>query len=143
MSDRYATGQLDDLFLTSDGTAEGIPCRCRVEGQEQFASAFVTSPLVALDFTTHTQVGEPGVKSREFFLVLEFCPEDLLSDIEELLNEAIAGSTSVRVLVSHLKTFDVRAVPLTQDRKLYTFESRSSGIAKNVRFRFIAIGAGA
>jgi hypothetical protein len=143
MSDRYATGQLDDLFLTSDGTAEGIPCRVRVENQELFASSFVTSPSTALDFTVHTQVGEPGVKSREFFLVLEFCPETLLASIETLLNEAIADSTSVRVLVSHLKTFDVQAVPLAQDRKLYTFESRSGGIAKNVRFRFIAIGAGA
>lgn len=142
MSDRYATGRLDDLHLTSDGTEEGIPCRVRVEGQEQFASGYGNAPSVALDFTVHTQVSDRGVKANEFFLVMEFCPETLLASILTLLNAALDALTTVRVRVTHLETFDVLAVPLTQDRRLYSFESRSGGIAKGVRLKFISIDSG-
>ncbi|HEV7375517.1 MAG TPA: hypothetical protein VGN95_12410 [Pyrinomonadaceae bacterium] len=143
MSDRFATGRLNDLYLTSDGTSTGIPCRVRVENQEAFASSYVISTAQALDFTVHSQLGNRGVKGLLFDLILDFCPETLLSSILELLNTALASLTTVRVRVTHLQTFDVQAVPLTQDRKLYTFESRSGGIAKTVRLKFISTGPGA
>jgi hypothetical protein len=142
LSDRFATGRLNDLYLTDDGAADGIPCRVRVEGQEAFASNYVNSLQTALDFTTHTQFSARGVKSNEFFLILDFCPETLLSSILTLLDAAIASLAPVRVIVSHLETFDVMAMPLTQGQKLFTFESRSGGIAKNVRLRFISTAPG-
>lgn len=143
MGDRYATAQLDSLYLTSDGTADGIPCRVRVEGQEAFASNYVNSSAVALDFSVHSQVSDRGVKANEFFYVLEFCPESLLALIKTLLDAKIAAGETVRAKVQHLENFDVQAVPLTQGGRLYTFENRSGGIARNVRLRFISTAPGA
>lgn len=142
MGDRFATGKIGSVFLTSDGTEEGIPARVRVEGQELFASARVVAPTVALDFTVHAQVAARGVRSNEFLVILEFCPEALLAAIETLLEAALADLSTVRVQIAHLVTFDVMALPLMQERKLFTVDSRSGGIAKNVRFKFISVSPG-
>jgi hypothetical protein len=114
----------------------------RVEGQESFASNYVISSAVALDFTVHSQVSDRGVKGNQFDVIAEFCPESLLTAIVVILNACLSGGNTVRVRVQHLQTFDVEAVPLTQGSKLYTFESRSGGIAKSVRLRFISTATG-
>lgn len=142
MSDRFATGQIGAAHLTSDGTAEGIPARARIEQQEAFASSRVVATRTALDFTVHAQIADRGVRSNEFFVVLEFCPETLLDAILVILEAALAAPATVRVQIDHLETIDVQAIPLMQERRLYTFESRSGGIARNVRFKFISVSAG-
>jgi hypothetical protein len=142
MGDRFATGQVEDVFLTSDGTNTGIPARARVEQQELYASTQLISTRTALDFTVHAQVSDRGVSSNEFFLVLEFCPEALLDQLLAILDDALSDLTSVRVRLSHLEAFDVQALPLLQERKLYTFDTRSGGIARNVRIKFVSLSAG-
>jgi hypothetical protein len=119
-----------------------VPCRCRVEGQEAFASSYVISTQTALDFSVHSQVSNRDVKGIEFALILEYCPESLLTSIIAILDACLSGGSSVRAQIQHLQTFDVQAVPLTQGGRLYTFESRSGGIARIVRLRFISTGPG-
>jgi hypothetical protein len=142
MSDRYATGQINAVFLTSDGTSSGVPARAQIINQELYASSSLINTRTALDFTVHALVSDRGLSSNEFFLVLEFCPDALLDEILLELQGALDDLTSVRIQLSHQEAFDVEALPLLQDRKLYTFESRSGGILRNVRLKFISLSAG-
>lgn len=137
MSDRYARVQIGGLYLTSDGTGAGTPCRARVEGESAFASPFAVTTTTALDFTPHTQIVNRGARGVPFVVVLDYCAETVLSSLLATLNAALSSRSAVRVRVTSLTNFDVEAVPQPQpDGALFSFESRSGGIAKGVRIGF-------
>lgn len=140
-SDRHARVKIGDLWLTSDGTAEGVPCRVRVENEAAFASALAANTVLAADATPHTQVFDRALRGIPFTVVVEFCPETLLDAIVAVLNAALAALSGVRVQCDSLNSFDVSAAIQTQGGALYTWESRSGGIVKGVRFKFISEGA--
>lgn len=138
---RYARVQIGALYLTSDGTQFGAPCRCRVENEAAFASSLSASTVLAVDATPHTQVFDRGVRGIELTVVIEYCPETLLASLVSLLNNALQNLSTVRVTVQSLSDFDVQAVVQSQpDGSLYAWESRSGGIVKGVSIKFISAG---
>jgi len=138
MGDKFVTGTVAGVWLTSDGTSTGLPCKARLEGEEAYRSAYVDSQRTALDFTVHTQVSNRGKAGIEFTLILDFTYETVLASILTALDAAMSSGTPVRVTLSHLEVFDVYAMPLSQQGRLYTFTARSLGIAQGVRIRFIS-----
>ncbi len=142
MSTRYAKVRIGDLHLTADGTEAGQPCRVRVENESAFASPYAVAHAQSLSFDVHTQRVERGVKGIEFVVVVEQCPEARLDAIAELLNDTLGDGETVRVVAESLTDFDVQALPVMQGDQLFTFESRSGGIARNVRLGFISTGEG-
>ena len=140
---RTAQVKIGSVHLTHDGTSGGRPCKVTVEQESAFASALAGNTVVAADATPHTQLISRGVKGIEFGVLIEYCPESLLSSILGQLTTALAGTGTVRVTCDSLTDFDVLAAPQFQDGALFTFESRSGGYAKGVRLRFISTAAGA
>lgn len=144
MSTRYASSvRIGTVYLTSDGTVSGTPLRAHVPGEQGFASSYAGSSVHAADGTPHTQLINRGVKGIEFEVLAEFCPETLITLVLAQLNAALAAASAVRVIVDSQTDFDVMAVPVFQDGALYTFASRSGGIARNVRFKFLSTAPGA
>ncbi|HLM58900.1 MAG TPA: hypothetical protein VK422_22545 [Pyrinomonadaceae bacterium] len=141
-SERYARIKIGELWLTADGTADGYPCRATVENEAAFASPFAVSHTQALDFTVHTQIAERGLTGIGFAVLLEYCPESLLDDLVEALETALGEGSGLRVVVESLTNFDVLALPVFQGQQLFTWVSRSGGIAKTVRVNFISTGPG-
>lgn len=140
---RTAAVKIGTTHLTSDGTNAGRACKVRVENESAFASSFAANSVTALDSTVHTQIVGRGVRGIEFDVVAEFLYEDVLASILAQLNAALGASSPVRVVVDSLTDFDVMAVPVFQGGQLFTFESRSGGVARNVRLRFISTAPGA
>lgn len=144
MSTRFANSvKIGTVYLTSDGTAGGTPLKALVPGESRFASAYAANSVHAADGTPHTQIINRGVKGVAFDVRAEYCPESLIALVVSQLNTALAAGTTVRVIVDSQTDFDVMAVPVLQDGALYTFESRSGGIARGVLFKFLSVSAGA
>lgn len=142
MSDRFAVVQIGSIYLTDSGEADGRPCRVNVPDEEVFASSFVSSPNFSADGLPYFQLANIGVVGKEFSIRLEFCPETLIESLVEEIEEGLETGEGVRVIVESLNDFDVQCLPIIQNGKLYSFESRSGGIAKAVTFRFLSTGAG-
>lgn len=140
-SDRYARVQINDLFLTSDGTAAGVWCRTRVENEAAFASSLAVNTVLSVDATPLSQILDRSLRGIPFTVVIEYCPESLLESLIAAFNAALISSGTVRVVCDSLTDFDVEANIQPQNGALYTWESRSGGIVKGVRFKFISAGA--
>lgn len=144
MSSRYAEVQVGSVHLTHDGTDTGRPCKVSVPNESAFASTLGATPQSAADGTVYVQSIDRGVKGIEFFVVAEQLSETVLASITAQLNTGLSTGAGVRVVVTSLTDFDVTALPLPDESgQLFTFESRSGGYAKGVRFKFISTGAGA
>jgi hypothetical protein len=143
MSDRYPLIKIGDIFLTSDGTIDGARCRARVENESAFASQYAINSTEALDFTVHSQVAARELRAISFSILCEFHSEAVLASVLTLLNASLASLSDVRIVVTSLTDFDAMARPVLQaGGALFSYESRSGGIAKGVRFNFISTGAG-
>ena len=140
---RYALVQIGTVHLTSDGTSDGRPCKVAVPNESAFATTFGAGAQSAADGTVYVQTIDRGVQGIEFFVVAEHLSETVLASITTQLNTGLSSGDGVRVQCESLTDFDVMAMPLPDETgQLFTFESRSGGFAKNVRFRFISTGAG-
>lgn len=138
---RFARIQIGDTHLTSDGSAEGKPCKAQVENEAAFASGFAARSRASADGTVWTQVIDRDVRGIEFALRIDYLKEETLALVTDELNAALAGSGEVRVAVESLTDLDVYCVPQMQNGALYIWEARSGGIVKGVTFRFISTGA--
>lgn len=143
MSSRYAEVQIGTVHLTSDGTADGRPCKAAVQNESAFATSLGAVAQTAADSTVYVQTVERGVKAVEFVVVVEQLSETVLAQMQSQLNTALSSGAGVRVVVESLTDFDVTAMPLPDESgQLFSYESRSGGFARNVRIRFISTGAG-
>lgn len=141
---RSAAVQIGTTHLTHDGTSTGRPCKCSVQNEGAFASAFGATARSAADGTVYVQTINRGVQGIELVVVAEYLSEAVLAQIVSQLNAGLSSGDGVRVVVDSLTDFDVTAMPLPDEAgQLFTFESRSGGQAQGVRFRFISTGAGA
>ena len=143
MPERFAFVKIGSHWLTADGTESAPKCRCEVRNESAFASAYVVSTELALDFSAHSQVANRGVAGIPFTVRAPYASEAVVAAIVAELTAALAALSSVRVIVDSQTSFDVQAVPVVQEGgALFTFDSRSGGIAKGVSFNFISTGAG-
>jgi hypothetical protein len=143
MADRYAKVKIGSKWLTSDGAESSPESRCEVTNESAFASAYTASSEQALDFTVHSQIVNRGVRGIPFTVRAPYASEAVLAAIVADLTSALGSLASVRVISQSLNPFDVQAMPVPTDGgALYSFESRSGGIARGVTFSFISTGAG-
>lgn len=143
MPQRYAKVKIGSTWLTADGTESAPDARCVVRNESAFASLNVTASEQALDFTVHTQVAARGLSGIPFTVTAPYLGEAQIAAIAAELDAALLALSGVRVISDGQVPFDVQAVPVTtSEGALYTFETRSGGIAKGVSFNFISTGAG-
>ena len=142
MPERYAKVKIGETWLTADGTEAAPAARCQVKNEAAFASTNVSSSDEALDFTVHTQVAARGLKDVPFTVTAPYLGEAQIATIVAELDAALGALSGVRVISDGQVPFDVQAVPVPgEGGALYSFESRSGGIAKQVSFNFISTGA--
>jgi hypothetical protein len=143
MPERYAKVKIGGTWLTADGTESAPAARCVVRNESAFASLNIASSEQALDFTVHTQVAARGLSGIPFAVTAPYLGEAQIAAIVAELDGALSSLSDVRVISDGQVPFDVLAVPVpTGEGALYTFESRSGGIARGVTFQFISTGAG-
>lgn len=143
MAQRYAKVKIGATWLTADGTESAPAARCQVRNESAFASQFVASSEQALDFTVHTQVARRALAGIPFGVTAPYLGETQIAAIAAELDAALSSLSDVRVISDGQVLFDVQATPVTTgEGALYTFESRSGGIARGVTFSFISTGPG-
>lgn len=143
MPERFAKVKIGATWLTADGTESAPAAHCQVRNEAAFANALVVSTELALDFSAHSQVAARALRGIPFAVSAPYLGEAQIASIVAELDAALGSLETVRVVSDGQVPFDVQAVPVPGDGgALYTFESRSGGIAKGVTFNFISTGAG-
>ncbi len=145
-SERFYVGSLSDgtatVWLTSDMTADGLPAKLDVSGDDGFADDYGATVTQAADGTVHVQGVALNQASIAFEIKLLFCPADLKAALETLLAPTRHTSATVRVQLASVKReIDVQ-VRANGNNWLAT-GAFSGGIIRDVVLRLISVGPGA
>lgn len=144
-SGRYYTGSISsgetEIFLTSDGTESGIPCRIEVEGSDVFADDSAVNVNYGADGSPYYQAVALNRKGITFEIKILYCPVDVKDSLDALLAPTRSTSATVRVRLNSIKRdIDVAAKAAPQ----WTSTGAWSGeIIQDVIYRFISTGVGA
>ncbi|MGB7925600.1 MAG: hypothetical protein WCF57_20345 [Pyrinomonadaceae bacterium] len=138
---RYFTGRIGDIFLTSDGTESGIPCRIEVEGSDAFADDVAVGVTYGADGSPFFQAVTLNKKGVQFEIRIAYCPSSLKDSLDALIAATRSTSATVRVRLNSIKRdIDVQA----KGAPAWTSTGAWSGdIVQDVVYRFISTGAGA
>jgi type 1 fimbria pilin len=143
---RYYTGSVSDndettIYLTSDGTAEGTPCKIEVSGDDAFADDASVNVNYGADGSPHFQSAALNKKGISFEIKILYCPVDVKDSLDALIAPTRSTSATVRVRLNSIKRdIDVQAKAAPQ----WTSTGAWSGdIINDVVYRFISTGAGA
>jgi len=141
-SERYYTGQIGDIHLTSNGTAEGTPAKLEVTGDDQFADDIGETITTAADGTLHAQaIDLPPGSGRAFEVKILFCPAALLTSLEDAIKATRGTDATVRVQLSSVKReIDVEAK--ANGNGWLSTGKFSGDVINDVTFRLISTGAG-
>lgn len=147
MSGRYAIASIAGVALQDE---HGRGCRVDVVDGEGLKTSVIGRTVVALDFTTHTQLAERGPSGVRFGLRVAWMPVSLLNSVTAAMQAAIGASNTFAVIASDsgapplVDSINVRAVPDYQAMRgnLFTRGELSNDYVKDVLFRFISTGAG-
>lgn len=139
---RFYTGQIDGIFLTSDGTAEGTPAKLEVTGDDGFVDDIGETITPAADGSLHAQaIDLPPGSGRAFEIKILFCPAALLTSLETIIKATRGTNTTVRVQLSSVKReIDVQA---KANGNGWLSTGKFSGeVIQDVTFRLISTGPG-
>jgi len=102
-SGRYYTGRIGDTYLTSDGTAAGLPAKLDVSGDDQFVDDLGETITTAAGGTLHSQVIDLNMAGRAFEIKILFCPAALKESLETTIRATRGTNETVRVQLSSIK----------------------------------------
>ena len=135
---RFYRIKLNDLHLSSDGTADGDPCKLSCDGADALALAVTGTTSVAVDGTPVNVLFDGG-GGRVLEIKVETLEAAIYHAVVALINTALANSTTINIVgTGDILNFDVPVIPLFQPRP---FEAKdfSGGRIKNAVFRFITV----
>jgi hypothetical protein len=138
---RYFTGRIGDTYLTSDGTAAGLPAKLDVSGDDQFVDDIGETITTAADGTLHSQAIDLDMAGRVFEIKILFCLPSAQSEPRNSFARHAGTSSTVRVqLVSVKCTIDVK--PKRTANGWITTGKFSGSIINDVTLRLISLGPG-
>jgi hypothetical protein len=140
-SERYYVGQVGDVWLTSDQTETGVPCKLELTNDDLFADDYGMTATVASDGQLHSQSVALNSAAIPFEIKILWCPAALYNALISLLVATRSTSATVRVQLSSVKrTIDVLAK--ANGNGWLSTGSFSGGVIRDVVFRLISTGAG-
>jgi hypothetical protein len=141
MSDRFYFVKIGSIYLTSDGTSAGLPCKVLCRGVESFRSKYARAVVIAASGKAYELQVDLDQEGKHFEVELTNCPVELYEALLTLLNTAEDALSTLRIIGLGLPSnFDVQAMP--GENWLSTGQF-SGGYINNVVLRFVSAGAGA
>jgi hypothetical protein len=131
----YAQGSIAGITLQDAGA---IPCKVLIQDASAFRQTVAGSTQFAADGTIYTQILEVTT-GRAFGVKVEYIPPDVLNDIIDAINAAIAGGDPFNVtLADDLTTINTDCIPDFAAGWIKIAEQRThTDVVKDVVFRFI------
>jgi len=132
----YAVGSIAGVALESGG----VDCKTLILDGANLRATATANTQVAADGEVHTQVLEVG-KGAAFGAKCEFIPPDVLTDIVDAINTAVAAGNSFTVsLQDDIQTIDVEVMPdFAAGWLRYPEQRTNTTTIKDVVFRFITV----
>jgi hypothetical protein len=131
------SGGAVSLWLTSDGTETGRPCKTVVNGIAGLLSPESGTTTVASDGTPYTEKPLTAGKGRPFELDSAFVPSDLYDDLKALIDYVVEQGTAIDIAgTGTAGDFDVSAIPNFVPVPI-EFEGIGIDVIKGLKLKFI------
>ncbi len=128
--------QIDDVFLTRDGTETGRACLLSVAGASDLLNNFSGNITPAVDGTPIVQTFETGTKGKILEIKVDVLLAEVWSSIVNLINAALLAGETVNIIgAGDIGDFDVDCFPLLP--KPFEANEFIEGRINNAVFRFI------
>jgi len=139
---RYYTGQIGSVYLTSDGTPTGVPCKVEVVGDDQFADDLGETLTLAADATPHSQSIVLNKKGRTLEVKILQCPAAVKTSLETLVASTRGTSGTVRLQLSSVKRV-VDVLAKANGNNWLSTGKFSGSYVSDVTLRLVSVGPGA
>lgn len=135
MANRYNLISIDSIYLTSDGTALGTPCKTKVSGLNSAQLEKSGTVIPASDGTMYVQLIDN--KGVNISIELDWITKAVFDSLIALFNSVISEGNAFSLNISgDTGTFAFNSVPAFPDPVEFSGDF-SDGILKNVTFKFI------
>ncbi|HEY0048193.1 MAG TPA: hypothetical protein VGB68_02830 [Pyrinomonadaceae bacterium] len=132
---RFYKIQLDSIYLTSDGTETGTPCKLEVPNAAALMLPFTGTTVPAADGTPVTQILE-SVKGIAFEIKINVLTADVWEDVKTLIITALENSDTIEITATgDAGDFTVEAEPVLPQP--FLFESFINDRIKGITLRFM------
>jgi hypothetical protein len=133
----YAVGEIAGVVLEN---AAGSPCKVLLLDVGNFKPTFTGNTVHAADGTPHTQI-LAVTAGRAFGVRVEYIPPDVLNNIVDAINLAVANGDSFSIdLADDLTTINENCIPDFQAGWLKIEPQRTHpDVIKNAELRFLTV----
>lgn len=134
---RFYRIQINSIYLTSDGTSGGIPCKLQVVGVEDLLTEIIGTAVLSVGGTPVYQL-VPFTTGKSFEIQIETINQAEWDDLKDLLNLNLTNDSSVSVTgTGEIGDFIVAAKP--NPVKPFAAGSFLNGRILGATLRFITV----
>lgn len=109
---RFYRIQLDSIYLTSDGTVSGVPCKLEIPEVSDVIDGFAQNPVIANNGEVVHQTFEQ-INGKIFNIAVEVMTKTLWESLKTLRDTALGSSLTINVIgTGDIGDFDIEAIPL-------------------------------
>lgn len=135
MANRFYEIQIDDIFLTDTGTADGTPCKLSIPSLEDLLTNYLGQPSVSASGAVVSNLSA-WTRGKSFEIQIETLTESVWNDLKDLINDSLENDSSFAVIgTGATGNFNVNAKPNPQ--KPFQAERFLSDRIYKCVFRFI------
>lgn len=139
---RFNLISINNIYLTSDGTAVGNPCKTSVTGLDSLNLDYVGTNVIALDGTPYAQILHNRGKGLPFSIKVQSMTESRFTSLVSAVNSAIGLSQTIEVyLQGETGTFALACLPNFPKPLEHNSEFRN-GTIFNTTFNFVVQSQG-
>lgn len=134
---RFYQIQIASVYLTSDGTAAGDPCKLNVPGVEDLLTTITGAAIPAIGGGSVLQL-VPWTAGKQLQIEVETVMEDVWNDLVDLILDALTNDTSFTIIgTGDIGDFSVSVKPFPI--KPFSAPGFRNGRIKNAVFKFITV----
>lgn len=136
---RYNLVQIGDVYLTSDGTSSGTPCRVRVSNIGKLTSRYQGQVVKAADGTPYLQTIDSVGQGTDLDIVITAINLNELKSLINYIDQAVEESQLISVVISGLAgTFYLDCLPI-YPQPIQIPEEFAHNRFENVTIRFSVV----
>lgn len=134
---RFYRVQIENIYLTKDGTLAGRPCMLAISNVEDLLAPVAGTAVTAADGSAIFQL-VPWSAGKQFEIQVETLTESVWEDLKELLLDSLQNETDLTIVgTGDIGDFSVSARPFPQ--KPFSAAGFINGRIRNAVLRFITV----
>lgn len=109
---RFYRLQIGSVYLTSDGTSAGLPCKLKIGGVEALRVNYAGQTAPSADGTPQTVAFLVGTKSRPLSVTVETLPKTVFDSLVTVINNALQNNSTITLVgTGDYGDFNIACVP--------------------------------